>query len=84
MVKFSIIEIKWRDACSHYGWRSIDNHRANKLSVCQTVGYLLKKDSKSITLAQSIDDSGSTTESIVIPKAGIVKMKTLKTGEYNG
>ncbi len=49
------VEVEWEDITGQSGWRA-DANTEMKLMPIRSVGYFLKRDRTTFTLAQSIDD----------------------------
>ena len=70
----TIIYCEWKDACAYSGWDSEENYN---LCLIKSVGFLVKETKEKIVLAVSKSD-GEFNAVMVIPKAWIVKKKTLE------
>lgn len=67
------VSVEWNDACSYGGWTK--DISADPMPV-KTVGFLIRRDKKTLTIAQSIGNAYA--EQLVIPSAWISKVRRLK------
>jgi hypothetical protein len=74
------MEIEWVDSCSSKGWGTRDYHIKDYAeSHCRTIGYLVERTKKAISLAQSLsDDTKNLADVMSIPVVSIKKVKILK------
>jgi hypothetical protein len=79
-----MVKVTWVDTAGMNNWqhkRTIDDWMKEGPEVMESVGYLYKKDKKSIVIAQSIhkDDNGSNLgEPLMIPIKHIIKLEILR------
>ena len=73
-----IVKIEWEDSCAITGWHNQGKFEDYDVSPCRTVGYLLGKDKKKITVLQSISNSPSFCEALTIPRGNVKKITYLK------
>ena len=75
-----IVEVLWDDACSASGWREAAELKNNvALSPCRTVGYILHKTSKFLSIVQSMGETnGYAADATTIPVSCIRKVRKLK------
>ena len=83
-MNYPIIEVFWLDANCSEGWQSIEDVDYKNLSELldkKSVGYLLKKTDKFISIAQSYDSDkkgGQCDNIMTIPKSCIKKIRSIK------
>jgi hypothetical protein len=77
-MKHKIVEITWEDIASHQGWSPLSEHLAAGTALCFSVGYLIRKDKKQVTILQSVCQDGDVTESLCIPRAVIQRIRILQ------
>jgi len=73
--------IEWEDSSSPSpnGWVFLESRSSDKLCRCITVGFIIDRNEKSITVAQTIDPEDKTvTGRITIPTAVIRRKRRLK------
>ena len=75
-----IMEVHWQDANGLSGWKDISVYNEHQTANCKTVGYLLKRTSKTITLALSQCDNADINSAIIIPLAWTTKIRILRRG----
>ena len=75
-----LVKIEWLDANAADGWVSRARARTHPLAKCSTVGYVIKRNYRQITVAQSIStDKGDTCDAIIsIPTSCIQSIKELE------
>lgn len=75
-----IVRVKWIDAVSLAGWwAQADACKViGKGKIIKTVGHVIKRNKKGITLAQGVADDGDVHEAFFIPKGMILKIKGYK------
>ena len=67
--RIPILRVKWEDSCSNAAWASQEWHEKNASpSACESIGYLVTRNKKQISLAQSISSTGNITDVISIPR----------------
>ena len=49
------LEVRWNDHCGQSGWRSDAEADCGLLEI-RSVGFFLKRDRRTLTIAQSLDD----------------------------
>ena len=74
------MEIEWIDSFSSKGWGPKSEHiKGFDHAKCRTVGYLIERTKKSISLAQSLSDiTRNISDVMTIPTVAITKIKVLK------
>jgi hypothetical protein len=72
-----LVEIHWVDAASDSGWQG-QKAPGDETVDCRTVGYLLKRDSRVITVAQNVSHHGSTGEWMTIPVSCVRRVRRLR------
>jgi hypothetical protein len=77
-----IVEVEWTDSCSQGGWGTTESHLSNHPSTCRTVGYLLARDKRRITVVQSQSDTTlNVAEGMSIPAFAVKRIRYIgKTG----
>lgn len=75
-----IVIIEWLDANAADGWTNMKKARSHPLAECFSVGYIVRRNFRQITLAQSISsDKGDTCDALIsIPTSCIKSIKELK------
>lgn len=74
--KRPLVLVDWLDSHIRAGWR--DDHDEGQPAVCRSVGWLVAKDRRRITLVQSLANNGEAADSITIPRAAVTRMRTLR------
>jgi hypothetical protein len=77
-----LVEVEWRDSCSHGGWNTVENHRKRcAVGPCRSIGYIMSDADRMLTLAQSQSAvNQDVTDIIAIPREAVVKIRRLKGG----
>lgn len=70
-----IVYVKWVDAHSESGW--IKHEETADIVECESIGFVVRETEKSITLAVTVHEK-ECNSTIAIPKAWILKRKTIK------
>jgi hypothetical protein len=74
--------VKWVDACvernDHWIWRDDFEPREEGGLPCETIGFVVHEDERSIVLAQSTGSNGTIDNLITLPKGMVVEIKDLK------
>ena len=78
MKEYKRVEVEWDDSCSNNGWQCADTAKSHSTAQCRTVSYLVKSSKKSITLVQSLSNTGNISELMAIPRGCIKSIKVLK------
>lgn len=74
-----LLEVHWHDACTTSLWRSRKDYLELAEPVhCRTVGYLLKKTKRSLTLIMTQGNNDDINGSMTIPRDWIQKITTLR------
>ncbi len=74
-----IVRIEWEDSCSDDAWQSREKALTHSPSKCRTVGFLLKKDKKEVTVAGNLSDTTTQVGMLMsIPRSCIKKITILK------
>ena len=71
-------EVTWVDPTGRVGWASPDEVAAQKPMTCVTVGRILVRNSRRLTIYGSSTSEGMLTDVTVIPKACVRKIRRLK------
>lgn len=67
-----IVHIRWIDAQTEHGWEDLREALADSdAPICESVGFVIRRDKKQIVLAQTIGGS-EINGRITIPRAWIV------------
>jgi hypothetical protein len=75
-VSYPVVEVVWDDASHQEGPLPLDELRP--LMRLRTVGYLLRRDDVSLTLAMEIGADGQFRDVSHIPVSGVVRVRKLK------
>lgn len=75
--KLPLVEVSWVDSASTNGWRG-KQEPDDVPCKCRTVGYLLKRTKRTLTVAQNLSEFGSTGEWMQIPAAVVKRVRRLK------
>jgi hypothetical protein len=70
--------VKWRDSAAMRGWRPMDDPGHTAVAEVTSVGWIVSKTPKTITITTSISDSGSVMDALSIPREAVTKMVRLK------
>ena len=72
-----ILKVEWIDACSYHGWDRMD--QKHQLSPCESVGFLVGRNKKQISIAQSVDHHCNNWSCVqVIPMSCVRRIRILK------
>jgi len=75
-----IVRVDWIDTCSQDEWTCA--HEIDILPItCHSVGYLIKRTNKAITLSATMGDHGANCQYITIPKGCISKVTEQKDAQ---
>lgn len=72
-----VVYIKWVDSAATHGWlrpEEVGKHSTE----CYSVGFLVDKNKKTVTIAQSLMDENMLGEFLTIPKVCIISMREVK------
>lgn len=72
-----IVKVDWLDSSMEHGWQR-PNKDSGGVTPCQSVGYIIRKNKREITLAQSKGNTGNVSELISIPMSCVKEIKTLE------
>lgn len=73
MKGLKLVEVEWEDTLTRTGWEAQEVHENAGTMSCKSVGYLLRRDKDSLSMAATIAPSdGTALASITIP-AGCIK-----------
>ena len=70
-----VVMVEWVDSTSESGWTH--DHDLD-LSICKTVGFLVKKTKDKIVLIQSISDNDNVDNKFAVPRVCIKSIKELE------
>jgi len=73
-----LVKIEWVDANFSDGWVSKTKARTHQLAQCTTVGFVVKKNFKQITVAQSISNDNSFDSIMSIPIKCVKSIKDIQ------
>lgn len=73
-----LVKVDWEDITSNSGWRDKEGVSELKIWQCSTVGWLVVKTPKTITLCSSKGGKNLWNDHNVIPKGCIRKITPLK------
>ena len=73
-----IVYIEWVDSTRLDGWNNKETIKKNGLSFIKSIGYLIKKNNKKVTICHS-NGSDEMLGILHIPKGCIKKIKIIKT-----
>jgi hypothetical protein len=74
-VKYKPYRVTWRDACYQEGQTDADD--LPRLSILQTVGFLIREGKGRVTIAREHSTNSGLRGVISIPRENIVSMKRL-------
>ena len=81
LLKLPIVLIKWRDAASKGGWKSVEDYRKDGQTLeCISTGFLISNSKHTVQLVQSIAENSTVADSIAIPKSEIKSMRVIRKG----
>ena len=69
------VYVEWEDSCTTRGWCAGEK---DETSIIRSVGLLVSKTKKSITLTTSESSSGNVLDQIAIPLVSVRKFRKLK------
>jgi hypothetical protein len=74
------VEVEFFDSCASGRWRTVADHRKDSHpSLCRSVGYLLERTARHVTVAQSISsNSQDVADTMSIPLAAVRSIKRLR------
>ncbi len=72
-----IVKVDWIDSCTEHGWQRASKNSGGLIR-CTSVGYIVRKNKREITLAQSKSSMGNVGELISIPMTCVKEIKTLE------
>lgn len=75
MHKLQAVYVEWEDSCSDVGWRGPDK---DFTSLIRSVGLLLERTEKTVTLSTSLSEGGRCLDQVCIPRSVIRKMRKVK------
>lgn len=77
MQKHHAYIVKWRDSSTLRGWHNIDSPQHGP-AVITSVGWLVKKTPKTLTLTTGVSECGNVVDAISIPREAVTKITKLK------
>jgi hypothetical protein len=72
-----IVKVTWADSASSPGWQS-KQHDWHSCSNCCSVGFIIKRNKRELSIAQSWSDSGNVADVITIPMRSIKNIKKME------
>lgn len=78
MKQRKIVFLEWKDSCHNEGWQKERDSLTDRISHCQSVGFLLRSSKKDVLICQSSSDTGNVSETLCIPRSCIEKITYLK------
>lgn len=72
------VEVTWIDSSSSHGWDTLAGLRQERLVECRTVGYLVRNSRDRLNVVQSFSEWGKGSETWVIPRANIRRVRRLR------
>ena len=73
----AIVEVTWADACSNHGWYRDDELKEASLAEMKTVGYLVRRTTLDVALAQGRSEHGKWSEIWVVPAKSVKRVRTI-------
>ena len=70
-----LVEVIWYDACSTHGWYADSELHKCRTSEMKTVGYLVRRNSHEILLAQTRSEHGEWSEVWAIPSKTVKRIR---------
>lgn len=74
--QYKMVVVTWRDAVHSFGWQDNEEPEFDE-DTCKSVGWLLKRDKKFVTLAQTVGMDNANAQLIQIPSGMIEKVEEL-------
>lgn len=74
-----LVEVTWMDSASNHGWFGKSDLKDVSLMEIKTVGYLVRRTSRDVALAQAYSESGRWSEIWVIPSKSVKSVRRAKT-----
>ena len=79
-MKQYMVRVEWHDARFFQGLYSKDACKEHKLCLFNSLGYLIKRDSTTITIAAERDDEGGYRDITLIPIGSVISIRKLLMG----
>jgi hypothetical protein len=73
-----MVEVTWHDASSTGSWRDVAVAAEAKTLEVRTIGYLLHRDARRLTLVQSLAENEDVTGTMTIPAPWITRVRPLR------
>jgi len=73
--------VVWLDSCTEAGWMH-DAEATMRVAEIKSVGWLLEDTETQVTLAQSVDWEGKTSERLTMPKSVVVSITVLRDARF--
>jgi hypothetical protein len=79
-----LVFVEWVDSRRGEGWTRLDELKVGQaITLCKSVGWLVSKDSSSITIAGNIGDNPEQCcGDLSIPKRAIIRIKNLQEPRF--
>ena len=71
-----VVLVVWEDAHSEDAWTSLEDLDTRPLS-CQTVGYLVQKTKRVVTVSSTLSEDGQACCTLHIPRAWVRELRYL-------
>lgn len=75
-MKAKMVALRWRDSARTTGWRNRDSDYG--ITMVDSVGFLVSKSRKRISISTSLDRGGDYLDILSIPRKAIVKIQHVK------
>lgn len=76
MARLHAYTVKWRDSSAVRGWNRITTDQ-HGVSIITSIGWLLRRTKKEITITTSVTYDGSCMDPLTIPLEAVVKLSRL-------
>lgn len=74
--KYPAVEVTWEDSARTIGWNRPDENEG--VSTIRSVGLLVSRDKRGVTLTVAHADSGRLLDPLTIPAASVKRVRRLK------
>jgi hypothetical protein len=72
-----MVRVEWEDSSTHNGWDS-RSHDSYSLATCTTVGFLIHKDNKKVSIALSVCPDGDANGVMTLPRKCVTRIVELR------
>ena len=76
----TMVEVTWMDSCSNHGWYKDEELPEARLAEMKTVGYLVRRTSRDLALAQGRSEHGKWSEIWVIHAKSVKRIRKVGRG----